>query len=75
MYEITVHVGGSNRQLKRTRDAFKAAGIPLAVCGYTGSGHYSNQVAFMPDTQKARELLHRMKGTVAKKQLSDERQP
>ena len=71
---LTVHVGGSNRQLERTMKAFAATGISLYLIGYTGSGHFSNQFAVMPDTSHAKELLRRMKGTIPKKQWFKERQ-
>src|ERR1035437_251118 len=65
---IKVRIGGSNRQYDRTVRAFTDAGIELRIGGYAGHGHHSNQVAFITDTKAARDLLRKMKGTVAREQ-------
>lgn len=73
---VQVHIGGSNRKLDRQFKAFAEAGIALQDLGGTGVGHWTNRDAIMPDTPKARELLHKMGGSVSKKQwFRDHQQP
>jgi hypothetical protein len=75
MEELIAHIGGSWRQLQRTKWEFAHANIKLEMLGYLGHGHCSNYEAVIPDTPEARELLHRMKGTISRRQwLRDQQQ-
>ena len=75
MEELIVHIGGSWRQLQRTKWEFARANIKLEMLGYVGHGHCSNYEALIPDTPEAKELLHRMKGTISRRQwLKDNEQ-
>lgn len=68
MDELLVHFGGSNRKLEKQMKAFKAADIPIHLCGHLGSGHHSNQAAVMPDTPAAKELLKKVGGSIRRDQ-------
>ena len=67
MSKLLVTIGGSHRKYNKQIAAFRNAGIEINPSGSASLGS-KLQHAIIPDTDKARELLKVIGGSVARRQ-------